>query len=286
MIDRSILSAHRIDDLVDLVARATVDEDLSGDELLTACHEQADTVLIADDGDDAVSLGLGRAASGDLVAVVRLLVVAPSDARAERERELLEHAVAWAGERGASRLEIGGALPFALWPGLGAGSTMVATAQQAGFSVGDERTMWAVPNLFRTDQPAGIVIRRAVRDDDVLAVTLAAASRWPRLSDEIARALDHGTCHVAMVDDDGSEIVGVATHSITRATWAGPIVVEPAWQRRGVGSALLGQLCRDLMIAEFPRLVVSDADSGAEAFLRAAGAAPIGAWHRVWLELA
>ena len=280
MTDRSLLGAHRIDELVELVALAAGDEDLSGDELLTACHEQADTVLMADDRGDAVSLGVGRAASGELVAVVRLLVVAPDARRTGRARELLRHAVEWAAERGAVRLELGGALPFALWPGVPVDSALLDLASAEGFDVGGERSMWAVPNRFRAEQPAGLVIRRAVRDDDVMAVTLQASARWPRLSDEIARALEHGTCHVAFVDGT-TDIVGLATHSITRATWAGPIVVDDSWRRRGVGAALLGQLCRDLMIAEFPRLIVAEAEDGAESFLRSAGATPAGAWRRV-----
>lgn len=276
MTERAVLSAHRIDDLVDLVALAT-DEELSADELLTACHEQSDVVLMADDLGDAVSLGVGRAVDGALVAVVRLLVVSPESRRNGRARALVRHAVEWAIERGATRLELGGALPFALFPGVPVESPLLALAADEGFELGAERSRWSVPNTFRSDPPSGVTVRRAVRDDDVMAVTLAASARWPRLSDEIARALDNGTCHVAFADE---EIVGLATHSIARATWAGPIVVESKWRRRGVGAALLAQLCRDLMIAEFPTLVVADADDGAEQFLRAAGARPAGAWRR------
>jgi hypothetical protein len=36
--------ADRVDDLVDLMLRAAADEDLTPDELLTACHERSGTV--------------------------------------------------------------------------------------------------------------------------------------------------------------------------------------------------------------------------------------------------
>jgi GNAT superfamily N-acetyltransferase len=124
-----------------------------------------------------------------------------------------------------------------------------------------------------------VVVRRAVRDDDVTTVTLAVASSWPRLSDEVARALDHGTCHAAFtaVPTDPAaglgEVVGVGCHSVTRATWVGPLIVRPDRRRSGIGHALLGQICRDLMIADFGAAEVPGiAADDAEAFLMAAGA--------------
>jgi predicted N-acetyltransferase YhbS len=60
---------------------------------------------------------------------------------------------------------------------------------------------------------------------------------------------------------------------VTRAGWVGPLAVAPDARRRGVGSALLGQICRDLMIAELPEAHVPGiVDPDADAFLRAVGA--------------
>mgnify|MGYP000312182257 CR=1 FL=1 len=50
-------------------------------------------------------------------------------------------------------------------------------------------------------------------------------------------------------------VVGIGCHSITRAGWTGPLVVDEAYRRRGIGQALLGEICRDLMIAEFDNVV-------------------------------
>ncbi len=135
-----------------------------------------------------------------------------------------------------------------------------------------------MPTSFRAAPPTGVVIRRVVHDDDVTAVILAVSAHWPRSSDEVARALDHGTCHGAFVaspaDPDGrrGDLIGLGCHSVTRASWVGPLVVAAAERRRGVGHALLAQICRDLMIAEFPTAEVPGLrDAGAEAFAVAAG---------------
>ncbi len=273
--------AERIDELTALVVASVPDDDLTADELLTACYDQPGVVLGDDDGTAVVALGVGRDADGVLVASLRLLAVHPDRRGSGLGSELLEEAERWASDRGAERLELGGVLPFALWPGVDPSSALVGVAARRGYVDRGELGSFAVPAGFRSDPPAGVAIRRAVRDDDVTAVTLAAASSWARRSDEIARALDHGTCHAAFAttptDPDGvhGEVVGLGCHSVTRATWVGPLVVAPGARRRGVGHALLGQICRDLMIADFPAAEVHGvADPDIEAFLGAAGARP------------
>lgn len=81
---------------------------------------------------------------------------------------------------------------------------------------------------------------------------------------------------MAIAGSDGTDtVVGVATHSIARAGWTGPFLVEVDQRRRGVGRALLGQVCRDLMIAEFDHVIVGEVpDEGAVAFLGAVAAEP------------
>ncbi len=273
--------AERIDDLTALVAASVPADDLTADELLTACYDHPGVVLGDGDGAAAVALGVGRDGDGVLVASLRLMVVHPDRRGSGLGSKLLAAAEGWAIERGAERLELGGVLPFALWPGVDPSSALIGMASRRGYVDRGEVGSFAVPAGFRAVAPAGVAIRRAVRDDDVTAVTLAAASSWARRSDEIARALDHGTCHAAFVatptDPDGvhGEVVGLGCHSVTRATWVGPLVVEPGSRRRGVGRALLGQICRDLMIADFPAAEVHGVSApDVEAFLRSAGAAP------------
>ncbi len=58
-------------------------------------------------------------------------------------------------------------------------------------------------------------------------------------------------------DADREEVIGFACHSVNRAGWLGPMGTDPDRRATGVGSALLGQVCRDLMIAEYPHTEIS-----------------------------
>ena len=272
-------SADRLDELTALVAECAAFEDLTGDEILTACWERPGTVVGNESGTGAIAVGIGRDRAGELVAAVRLLAVHPDSQRQGHGSMLLEHAETWARDRGATRIELGGALPFPLWPGVDSESGLVALAAARGFVAGPAGQSLVVPVAFRGNPPPGVIVRRVVTDDDVLSVTLAVASTWPRFSDEVARALDHGTCHVAfefIADENGipvETVTGIGCHSVTRATWVGPFVVRSEHRRRGIGHALLGQVCRDLMIAEFPFAEAPGvSDAGVEEFLIAAGA--------------
>lgn len=276
--------AERIEELATLVAVSTPADDLTADELLTALYDQPGIVLGPDDATGLVGVGVGRDRAGRLVASVRIVAVHPDRRRTGVGTALLDAAEGWALDHEAERIELGGLLPFALWPGVGSDGGLLELAGRRGFEATGHLRAYAVPVSFRSPAPAGVVVRRAVREEDVTAVTLAVAALWPRYSDEVARALDHGTCHVALAssaaDPEGrdGEVVAVGCHSVTRAAWVGPLAVRPERRREGIGSALLGQICRDLMIAEFPAAEVHGVvDGGSDemaAFLDAAGATP------------
>jgi GNAT superfamily N-acetyltransferase len=278
---------ERIDELVELVAVAMPQEDLTADEVFTACYDQPGAVLAGDDG--VVALGVGRAIDGEIVASVRLLVLRSAETEnAAIHHALLDVAETWARSRGASRLEVGGALPFPLWPGVDPASALARSAIERGYIEHARFEAHGVPTSFRSDPPEEVDIRRAVRDEDVVAVAIASAANWPWWSDEIARALEHGTCHVATTVDPelGEIVVGVGCHSITRATWVGPLAVLDAHRRRGVGHALLAQICRDLMIADFPIAEVPEVDPlSFGAFLTAAGSLPVRHYQRLAADL-
>ncbi len=273
MTDLVVWGPERVGELLALTRTRYGAEELSVDELLLSCHERGGVVLGAD-GVGAVAVAVGRSHDGELVASVRLVVGrGPSP---EELHPLLDAAERWAADRSATRVVLGGGLPFALWPGVPVDSIVERAAVGHGYEYGRRWTSWKVPSTFRAEPPADVTVRRAVRDDDVSLVMVAAAASWPRRSDEIARALEHGTCHVAVASPDGTDaVVGIATHSIARAGWMGPLVVVAGHRRRGVGRALLGQVCRDLMIAEFDHVVVGEVpDDDAIAFMGAVGAEP------------
>lgn len=271
MTDLVVWGPERVGELLALTESRLGADELSADELLLSCHERGGVVLGAD-GIGAVAIAVGRSDDGELVASVRLAVAhgpSPHDLL-----PLLEAAEAWAADRAVTRVLLGGGLPFSLWPGVPDGSMLEQAAVARGYEYGRRWDSWTVPSTFRAESPPGVTVRRAVRDDDVALVTVVAAANWPRRSDEIARALEHGTCHVALDISDGTDrVVGLGTHSIARAGWTGPLVVDVGRRRRGVGRALLGQICRDLMIAEFDRVIVGEVpDDGALAFMGAVGA--------------
>ena len=286
MIELVPWGADRVDDLVDLMLRAAADEDLTPDELLTACHERSGIVMASDDGESVVAVGIDRDIDGDLVAAIRLIAVGPNVQRSGRGGDLLDHAEQWATERGAQRIHVGGALSFSLWPGVPVESPIAALCSARGYETHEFWQSFDLSTSFRAEPPSGIVIRRAVHDDDATRVLLAATSGWPRSADEIARALEHGTCHVALRGESDPVVVGIGCHSITRAGWTGPLIVDESARRRGVGHALLGQICRDLMIAEFDRVIVADLpDEGARSFIASTGAVASTRYQRMTKEL-
>ncbi|CAB4345955.1 MAG: GNAT family N-acetyltransferase [Actinobacteria bacterium] len=282
MIDLVPWGADRVDDIVDLMLRVAANEDLTPDELLTACHERSGIVMATEDGESVVAVGIDRDLNGQLVASIRLIAVGPKVQRAGRGGLLLEHAEQWATERGAQELLVGGEVPFSLWPGAPVESPIAALCATRGFETHESWQSYLVPTTYRADVPDGITIRRAIHDDDVTRVLLAATSGWPRSADEISRALEHGTCHVALRGESDPVVVGIGCHSITRAGWTGPLVVDESYRRRGIGNALLGQICRDLMIAEFDSVVAAEIpDDGARLFIESVGAVPSTRYQRM-----
>ena len=279
--------ADRVDDIIDLMLRVAADEDLTPEEVHTACHERSGIVMATEDGESVIAVGIDRDDSGELIAAVRLIAVGRDVQRTGRGQMLLAHAERWAAERGAREIFVGGALPFSLWPGTPVESAIAELCTSQGYVTHEFWESFSVATSYRSEVPDGIEIRRAIHDEDVTRVLLAATSGWPRSADEIARALEHGTCHVALRGDADPVVVGIGCHSITRAGWSGPLIVDESYRRRGIGKALIAQMCRDLMIAEFDQLVVADLpDDRARSFLRSTGAVASTRYQRMskWLE--
>ena len=260
-----------------LVARALPDEELSVDELLGVCWDDpapddagdpVGTVLVVADGETPVGVAvavvrsLGEGPDPVRLAWLKLIAVDPDHRRRGIGHELLAAVEAWAWEQGASELHLAGSPPFYLWPGVDATATeMLCLVESRGYrDIGSDVNM-ALGTAFRADPPDGITTRRVVHDRDVAMVDQLVMAHWPEWLDETHRAVEHGCCHGAFVtddvddDDDGGDpserAVGFACHSVNRAGWLGPMGTDPSLRQGGVGSALLGQVCRDLQIAEF-----------------------------------
>ncbi len=263
---------ERAGELAALVAAALPAEDLSRDELLACCWDDPEpggaeigTVLATDDGTGVVSAVIrawGEAPDQLRIAYIKVIVVHPDARRSGHGYALLEAAEAWAWEHGATEMHLSGSAPFYLWPGVDATATeMLCLAEARGYAPTASDVNMALTTEFRGADPDGVTIRRVVTDDDIARLDELLAREWPEWIPETHRAIEHGCCHAAWVapptGDGPDEVIGFACHSVNRAGWLGPMGTDPARRAAGVGSALLGQVCRDLMIAEYPHTEIS-----------------------------
>ncbi len=94
----------------------------------------------------------------------------------------------------------------------------------------------------------GFVVRRALDDDAARGRWWLVAQHAPHWVPEVERALEHGSCLVAVLDD--GRVAGVGCHSVNRAGWVGPLLTDPAHRQVGIGRALLVEISRDLSSAD------------------------------------
>jgi GNAT superfamily N-acetyltransferase len=184
---------------------------------------------------------------------VKLIAVHPDVRRGGIGHALMDAAEQWAWAHDAIELHLSGAAPFYFWPGVDATALeMTCLAESRGYERSGSDINMAIPTAFRAEPPAGVDVRRVVSDADVAAVHAFVARVWPEWVAEMVRAVEHGCCHGAFsIGAGGDQAIGFACHSVCRAGWIGPMGTDPDVRAGGVGSALLGQLCRDLMIAEY-----------------------------------
>jgi GNAT superfamily N-acetyltransferase len=261
-----VWGSERAPDLAALVAAAMPEEELSLDELLAVAWDDPEpdsrdvgVVLGTVDGRGAVSVVVRAFGDEEDAGVVRLgfvklIAVHPEARRAGLGHALMDAAEQWAWTHGAIELHLSGAAPFYFWPGVDATALeMTCLAESRGFERTGSDINMAIPTDFRAEPPDGVDVRRVVSDADVAAVRALVARVWPEWVAEMERAVEHGCCHGAFsMSADGERAIGFACHSVCRAGWIGPMGTDPVVRAGGVGSALLGQLCRDLMIAEYP----------------------------------
>jgi len=252
-------TAAQLDELVALVQHALPDERLTADELESACFDDGGAVIGSPDGLGAVAVVRrarpGRSLDEPGPGFIRLLAVDPRAQRAGLGRALLGAAHDWLFEHGADEVRPGGEAPFYLWPGVDVRATpALCLFESVGYvPVGAEVNLaMGVPlrtsTVARAPGAPGFVVRRALDDDAARAAVDFVGHHAPHWVPEVERALEHGSCLVALLD--GGEVAGVGCHSVNRAGWVGPLLTDPVHRSAGIGRALLVEISRDLSSAD------------------------------------
>ncbi|HEX2851483.1 MAG TPA: GNAT family N-acetyltransferase, partial [Acidimicrobiales bacterium] len=186
----------------------------------------------------------------DVVGFVQLVAVAPGRRRSGVGREVVATLQEWAfDEHGARAMAVGGCAPYYLWPGVDAHMTPALCLFEAlGYRPRGAELNMAFSARHRAPAPAGVAVRRVIDDEDAGAAVEFCRSRWPNWVAELQRAVDHGSCLVAVEEATGA-LLGFGCHSVNRLGWLGPMATEPGRQHGGVGNALLGAIATDVMAA-------------------------------------
>ena len=241
---------ERAAELAELTTAAMPAEGLTADELLSCCWDDPGVVLATPDGVGAVS-AVVRRWDDYAVGFVKLLAVHPGARRTGVGRRLLAEAEEWAAAQGASEMQLGGSAPFYLWPGVDVQAlAMLCLTEAAGYQPSGAALNMSVPVTFRAPTPDGFRLVRVLEEDDVRRVEALIGPVWPEWVAETRRGVDQGGCFAA-IDEATGTAAAFACHSVNRAAWFGPTGTAPDRRHRGLGVALLAEVCRDLMVAGY-----------------------------------
>lgn len=244
----------RLDDLVTLADDTLAPENLSPDELAAGCWDDPGVVLGTAKG-EGVLAGVVRAWDSYRIGFVSLVAVQPAARRLGLATALFDEFETWAFDQGAAEVRIGGGVPFYFWPGIDVRLTaMLCLAEAAGYEPDGLAVNLSCPTTFRAAPPEGIEVRRLVADEDVATALSFAEADHPEWVAELQRGIEQGGAFAAFADD---EVAGFGCHSVCRAGWIGPMATSSRRRHGGVGSAVLGELCRDLMVAGFTDAEIS-----------------------------
>lgn len=240
----------RLDDVVDLVGAALPGEHLTSDELQSCCFDDPSTVLGLNDDRGPLAVGVvSWSGSAPVHAAVKLIVVRPDAQRRGIGRRVLGALEDTARAAGAGSISLGGSVPSYLWPSVDVRHLgMLCLAEAAGYGGGTLDLNMALPTTFRRPPPAGTTIERVLTDELEDRCVAWCDRTFPQWTPEVRMAIEGGGCHAAL-DQATGDVVGLGCHSVNRLAWVGPMATDPRRQTRGVGSALLGAICTDLMVA-------------------------------------
>jgi GNAT superfamily N-acetyltransferase len=147
---------------------------------------------------------------------------------------------------------VGAGAPFYLVTGVDSRWTEALSAMEA---LGLERHRVELDLVCPTAEPArrdggarGTDVERVADDHSARELVDWVASTFPQWTVEFARAAAAGTVAVARDPGTGG-VIGAAAHSVSRFGVVGPVAVDPAVQRGGVGTELMRAVLADLRVA-------------------------------------
>jgi GNAT superfamily N-acetyltransferase len=226
------------DELAGLCAAAMPEERLTRDELAYLCFGEDDACI--GDARGAATFRL-QDLSGQRVAWLTLVVVAPEAQRRGIGKQLVGTVADQAASRGSKVLMLANAIPRYVWPGVDVANTRAGMlVESLGFEFDSVAINMDIDTAFRAETPTGTVVERETGD----AACAFAARAYPHFVPELAAAVAKGTAFVAR--DAAGETIAFGCHSVNRIGWIGPLGTDPATQHRGVGTAIMSALCADL----------------------------------------
>lgn len=180
---------------------------------------------------------------------IRLLAVRPAARRQGVAARLVDAALSWMADRGASSATFGADIPYYLWPGIDAAwLPALALAQDFGFRATgiahNLRIDTGVGERAASGDPGpGATICRLADDARGRAIRDMVAANWPIWVPEFELGLSGGTAFGAFVE---GQAAGFANHSNLRVGWIGPAGTDPRYRHRGIATALIAATCADL----------------------------------------
>ena len=243
-----------LDRILALVADALPGEDLQDDDVVANLFDDPDPVrIIGAPGGAGFVAGVLRGT----VAHVQLLAVQPGARRQRIGTALIEAFEQWAfDEVGATAVVVGAGAPFYLFAGVDVRATAaLCLFESLGYRPRGAELNLSFSSRFRAPAPPGVELRRVLEEDDASGAVAFVAAHWPNWVPELERGIEHGACHLALLESGA--VAGFGCHSVNRLGWLGPIGTDPERRAGGVGTALLSAIAKDVMAAGIESVEVS-----------------------------